>query len=503
MTNWTPACSVLLSQLMDDVVGTEEMVQIRRDYCKIFDCIELIRTNVNTYYTGSKAEGLDLPGSDDDSMHDINDVFRMQVIQTEQDAPAATHRNVFVMSTENIPPCFVMLRSVSTIRDRDLLNACQAMNNSLYLSSYLYIHNATAVLTETFPHLIINSQGPSAEQWNPYMERSQSGTDTVDSIRCSFWPDAAREWQSRPRKHSWPFPSDLKPVVDFGFHLVPVGHPHSDTNMMEWRISFSVAERTLVWSFNHVKMQCYAVMKLILKKYVNPHCSPPYRVLCSYFIKTFLFWEYEETDPSYWCKEIYRECVMRLLSDFRECVRLRSLKHNFIPSFNLLSVKMTDEAQKELMTIFDIILQSDISIIKECKTLNKIWVEFLIHEAGTTEVVGTEQRTFLRNDVCMMAAIDDIQNEVLIFPNHNCGKLFTCASQFINHLHMHHTAYKTHLASFAREILVLYANISLTYITSQNIGNRSVYGPRQFLKSNVSGIDISMSRLCHANDKIR
>ena len=75
-------------------------------------------------------------------MNDINDEGDMQVIQSEQDILAATHRNVFVMSTEYVLPCFVMLRGVSPIRDRDLLNACQDMNNSLYLSSYLYIHNA-------------------------------------------------------------------------------------------------------------------------------------------------------------------------------------------------------------------------------------------------------------------------------------------------------------------------------------------------------------------------
>ena len=50
-----------------------------------------------------------------------------------------------------------------------------------------------------------------------------------------------------------------KKIIQFGFHLVPVGYPHSDVNMIEWRISFSVAERTLVWSFNHIQMQCYAV----------------------------------------------------------------------------------------------------------------------------------------------------------------------------------------------------------------------------------------------------
>ena len=83
MSNWTPARSVLLSQLLDNVVGTEEMVRIRQDYCRISDCIKSIGNIFNSYYTGSKADGLDLPGSDMDFMGDINnahkyicDVFR-------------------------------------------------------------------------------------------------------------------------------------------------------------------------------------------------------------------------------------------------------------------------------------------------------------------------------------------------------------------------------------------------------------------------------------------
>ena len=71
MTSWTPARSILLSQLLDDVNGTEEMVHIRQDYCKIDDFLQSTAFNTNIYYTGSKAEGLDLPGSDDDFMYDI------------------------------------------------------------------------------------------------------------------------------------------------------------------------------------------------------------------------------------------------------------------------------------------------------------------------------------------------------------------------------------------------------------------------------------------------
>ena len=502
MASWTPARSILLSQLLDDVVGTEEMVRIRQDYCRTYYCIRSTGTNINTYYTGSKAEGLDLPGSDDDYMGDMNKIHDMQVIQREQVTPSANHINLFVMSKENVLPCFVMLRSISPIRNTLLFNACQEIDNSLYLSSYLYVHNATTDFIKSKPHIATVKQGPSIEIWDTYMDRSESGIDGVASIHCSFWPDAAAEWHSRPRKFAWPSRNYMNTIAEFGFHLVSVGHPSSSMNMMEWRISFSVAERTLVWTFNHIQMQCYAVMKLILKEFINPHCSAPCRVLCSYFIKTFLFWEYEETDSSFWCKENFRECVMRLLSNFCNCVKLRSLKHYFIPNFNLLSVKMTDEAQMEILKIFDIALQSDITAIKECKSLKIIWVECLNLDAdttGVTGVTGIEKRNLLRNGECMMATIQKLQFEMLkLFNCWRCVNLSRLTSQFINHLQMHHTVYKTHLPWFAMGILLTYGSISLTYILLQSVGNKTLYGPRRLLQSNDQGFDLSTSRLLYA-----
>ena len=480
-------------------MGTDEMVKIRQDFCRIQDCIKSSGHNMgSTYYTGSKAEGLDLPGSDFDFMFDINNAAKMQVIQTEQHAKDATQRNLFIMSTENVRPCFAMLRSVRPIKDKELVNLCQEIDSSLYLSSYLYMHNVHTDYSKSKPDIATTRQGPSIEIWTPYMDRSQSGTDKVVSLHCSFWPNAASEWISRSRDFAWPSPRDMKTIVDFGFHLVPIGHPHSDTDMMEWRISFSVAERTLVWSFNHIQMQCYAILKLILKEYLHPHCSPPCRVLCSYFIKTFLFWEYEETEPTYWHKESLRECVMRLLAKFCECVRVRSLRHYFIPSFNLLSVKMTNEAQNEILEIFDIILQSDISIIKECKSLNKIWVEFLNHDADTIDVAGTSKRNMLRNDVCMMQAIEDLQFEVLKLFNYHSVNMFTLTSQFIDQFHIHHTANKAHLPSCAMRILLRYTSIPRTYIPLQRVVNKTLYRPCRFLQTNILGLDISTCRLWYA-----
>ena len=450
--------------------------------------------NDNVYYTGSKAEGLDLPGSDDDFMIDINNKAKLLIIQKIEDASTSTHRKVFCIKTENVCPCFAMLRSVNQVQPGDLFDACQEIDNAMYLSSYLLVHEATSDMNTKSNHRKIARQGPSIERWTPYMDTSQSGLDNVPSIHCPFWPDSATEWRTRPRQFAWPSPSDIKSIVDFGFHLVPVGHPHSDRNMMEWRISFSVAERTLAWSFNHVQIQCYAVMKIILKEFINPHCSPDNRVLCSYFIKTFLFWKYEEVDPSFWCQENLRECIMFLVSGFRECISHRTLKHYFIQGFNLFSVKLTTGAREEILRILDIVLQSDISIMKECNTLTSVWDKFVnYNESGIRNSALRGQGNILKTDACLMRYIVYLQYTLLKYSQSDLVQIaYLFASRCFQNSQI------TGLLSFAVSmVLFLLSNSVVCNYISQH-DNRRMYRACKYLRLNKRGFDISTYRLWYA-----
>ena len=124
---------------------------------------------------------MDLPGSDHDFMMDINNRENLLIIQKFQDAPTATHRNVFCMKTENVPPCFVLLRSVNQVQYGPLLDTCQLIDNAMYLSSYLLVHNAISEIKTNSYNMKIARQGPSIERWTPYMDTSQSGIDHVMS----------------------------------------------------------------------------------------------------------------------------------------------------------------------------------------------------------------------------------------------------------------------------------------------------------------------------------
>ena len=368
MSRWTPSHSAILSRLLDVVIGTHDMVEFRKDICKISDRVDSNICGKKEYFTGSKAEGLYLPGSDVDYMKDINERYDMQIIEQGKPVPQSHRGHLFMMVTDNVHPAFAMLRMISPIcKHHECMQWLQIVDGSYFLSSFLTVlHHFLDC-----PHENSKMQGPSLEHCNGGVER-----DIVFSIHCSFWPSLASEWRTRDRLHDWPENDVTKKIVDFGFHLVPIGYPHSPRSMMEWRISFSVAERLLVWSFNHIQVQLYALLKLILKEFIKANCSSVNFVLCSYFIKTFLFWKFEETEKSFWRLENFINCLKYLMVEFKKVLQCGILKHYFIPNFNILQVKMTKEAQLELLQLYDMAIQYDIGIIGKCPTITYIWEIF-------------------------------------------------------------------------------------------------------------------------------
>ena len=396
MSSLTPDRSVILSTLLNEVTGTEEAIRIRQDFCRIDDCIKSLTLPFKIYFTGSKSEGLNLNGSDEDYMIEINNGLHIKVVQSSDTFPETPPCNRFYLCTKYTHLGFALLRCDDIRVPNPLLMKVLQLSkcNLPYLSSNLVVDTCNE-LAKMFFHSSIARQGPSIESWHDHEDKSISGTDYVPSIHCKFWPDIASEWVKRTRQYGWPTTSDITSIVDFGCHLVAIGYPHSEMKLMEWRLSFSIAERMLVWSFNHVQMQCYAVMKIILKEYIKDQCSKENQILCSYFIKTFLFWKFETTELSLWRKENFIECLSYLLFGFYQCLREGNIRHYFIPEFNLLSVKLTSRAQFELLKVYSNVLQKGVSIINKCKSLKKVWSDFMQSNENQMKYLIEAKRTDL------------------------------------------------------------------------------------------------------------
>ena len=513
MSSWTPDRSALLSLLLDEVTGTQEAIEIRQDYVRIQETVPFPNYAQKVYYTGSKAEGLHLPGSDDYFMIDINEMFNVEVTRSLHEPPNISSKKLLCLSTENVSPGFALLQ-VPIVYPGNIGLATERVDGVLYLSSNLLVQNAfDFVKSTTLSSIFKKRQGPSMEQ-NFYGKGE--GVDNVLSIHCAFWPHDAQEWRQRPRPSGWPAASDISDIIKFGCHLVPVGHPHSETKFREWRISFSMAERSLVWSFNHVQIQCYAVMKIILKEFIKTNCTPNNQVLCSYFVKTFLFWKFETIDMNFWRADNLRECIKYLVTEFAHCLHDRILPHYFIPKFNLLSVKLTPQSRSELLQLFDIVIQCDISIMKESKTLLPVWSKIIsadqnqisiIHNARKNNFRKTDQimvKTFLYLHGLTGSGLKyKIQTLIANLYGPDCKYL-------VNHLFVRslfssenpviklsNVSCKTQLKSLIMKHFY-FDKYFKSLIIGPNMGNRKLYTVRQIAYNKSSSLDISRNKLWYA-----
>ena len=497
MSSWTPDHSSLLSRLLDTVTGTRGAIDIRQDFCRIFDSVQSVMGGLPIYYTGSKSEGLDLPGSDDDFMIEINGTKNIEIKQSSDGGQSVDNKNVFIMETDtcNVRPGFAVLRSMRSAPNSRLMEAIQLINGFPYLSSYLMIQNSlSSVLSissndSAITAITAGTQGPSVEINFEVQDPKKPGLDGVTCIHCPFWPDVATEWVTRFRYSRWPSPADIARITHFGFHLVPIGHPLSDLNMMEWRISFSLAERTLVWSFNHVQMQCYAMMKILLKEFIKRKCTTENYILCSYFIKTFLFWKFEEKPESFWQRENFRECLHYVLREFFKCIEDGLLRHYFIPRFNLLEIKLTPAAQSELLQLLGVIIDYDVSIMQCCQTLSNVWIQF--NQCGDSIEERFKQDNIISLDFTMSRKIKFLATCY----NHQERYLPIVDILF----HSRFDTFKTTLIQSAVKLFLCQLSFSLlpSIQTSYKSSNKAMYDVCRYFDK--QSFDISTCKLMKAN----
>ena len=165
---------------------------------------------------------------------------------------------------------------------------------------------------------------------------------------CDIWPSSASSWIDRCR--FWPEKEVVSTIVSDGCHFVPIGNPQGleAYKNKEWRISFSLAEQKLVYTMNHCQFLVYGLLKIFLKEVINNLSDETKDLLCSYHMKTVVFWVIQENTVPFWCPQ-------NLLAGFWVCFKLL-LKwvyegvcpNFFIPRNNMFLSKVHGSAQTNL-----------------------------------------------------------------------------------------------------------------------------------------------------------
>ncbi|VDI82457.1 Hypothetical predicted protein [Mytilus galloprovincialis] len=315
-----PREQYLYEQLVQ-IVGTEIDIRKRQRLFILFDmyinaCM-LDRAHISS---GSLAEGIDLPGSDIDIMYVIRNIY---VIQNAFNSSIKQPKNriEFVMETDIDHPGFTRLKRNS---------------------KYLPVNNFLNIFKTNNCNVPLYSHGPC-------LSTRELTVDIAFCLRSKYLPQNVNSWAFR---HRWQWPPHfvIDKIIQYGCLIVPIGPKTVSDDISLWRFSFSVAEKMIVHSFNFTQYLCYGLLKLMLKRVINTHDEVK-DLLCSYFLKTALFWVSEEHDINRFQLTKLSYCFSLCLSKLITWVNICYCPNYFIPEHNMFQGKINKSNNTILLRV--------------------------------------------------------------------------------------------------------------------------------------------------------
>ncbi|VDI40292.1 Hypothetical predicted protein [Mytilus galloprovincialis] len=327
-------------------VGTEIDIRNRQQLFILHDKIyNPFCKNVTQISSGSLAEGLDLPGSDLDMMY-VDDVLNVRRIERIIKHPV--QRTECVMEIDTDHPGFTRLRMTAG-----------GKRQHFFVSQESIIKTQTGVYLSATNFLNRMSQIYQAEIHGPCLSNKENTCDIAYCLRSKDLPYNAMPWILRYRRQ-WPPDVVIDRIINFGCLLVPIGPIIMANCNLLWRISFFVAEKQLVHSFNFTQLLCNGLLKLTLKRIVNTN-DDVQDLLCSYYLKTALFWVSEEVDiDTFQLPKLFicfSLCMNKLISWVNNCY----CPNYFIPEHNMFSGKINHNNNYSLLSVLKSIKYSGIS----------------------------------------------------------------------------------------------------------------------------------------------
>ena len=282
--------------------------------------------------SGSTSDGVAYPRSDDDTM--FSDTSPDLLVRSSVEEAVQYNAPLMIPSDTSPGYCLLLIPNV----DR---HWCGRFCVNNYLSSFAWKNNFLQ------PWTVLH--GPCESGFIGKLE-----FDFAFCLTSHHWPDIAVEWIHRERRFGWPSRSVVEQIISNGCHVVAIGDPDSSMVQHQWRVSFSLAERTLVHTFNHTQFLIYNILKLVLKRIINvqePDC------MCSYFIKTTMFYCIENTESSLWDKEQLERCYSKCLSQLLAFVDEMFCPNYFVKSNNMFKRKINSTNRPRLLSLLQWILQ--------------------------------------------------------------------------------------------------------------------------------------------------
>lgn len=315
---------------MVDIVGTSQVVANRRE---IMNMKEVLNRPTRTATSGSMGEGFRFEESDMDVM-EYTDDFQVIWDHSQNQHKSFSEGEIFVFDGSHSPPGYGLLQILSPEELNPLIKVFVKHGNS-YLSSTFW--------KRMFLNPILGSRihGPCISS-----NLENLDFDCAECIISRCWPPMASTFLSRCQL--WPNRQILQDIVNKECHLVAIGHKLGNHEEEEWMISFSLAEKALVYSMNHSQFLLYGLMKLFLKEIINKGLDEEEEILCSYHIKTAIFWTLQQGSLLECCQRNFLKCFWVCFKLVTKCVYEGVCPNFFIPENNMFLTKCHGSAQRKL-----------------------------------------------------------------------------------------------------------------------------------------------------------
>src|SRR6218665_520054 len=178
--------------------------------------------------------------------------------------------------------------------------------------------------------------GPAVKQLGDEHIGCFDGVDFVRSIWCPQWPKEAQVWLSRPRSNGWPTIDTIMEIVQNGCHVVYVQHRACRNDKEQWRLSFSLAELTLLMSWTPKQQIVYHLLRFFAKReLIQKDCPKEDEVLSAYHLKTLMLWTCEDMPPEWWISSSVIAICCIILQRLSEWLNMGYCSNYFIPESNL------------------------------------------------------------------------------------------------------------------------------------------------------------------------
>jgi len=296
---------------------------------ELFNTLSLGQLGWKYVATGSVSEGhFEKVGDMDNMWVDPS----LQVVFENQTVAERKGRDVHLLTAKSFDhPGFYRLFSESG-ELHEVYEHCkvQISEGPAYVSSEMFMGRMFDQLTAALD--AESHKGPAIQR--PALSQIHMKTDDVFALYSQEWPDFVR--QVRFKNSKWPRGKALQQLARAGCHVVPIGKHNSLTKSLEWRLSFSSAEKMIMHSLiNSTQLYTYNMLKLLLS-HLMKEFKVVDEVLCTYYIKTVFFFAIEEEPEYLWQESTLLDCIHLVISRLCNCLRNHLLPNFFVLENNMI-----------------------------------------------------------------------------------------------------------------------------------------------------------------------